>query len=689
MTRALPLLVFAIAALFRFGALDMAAFTYDEADVILRARAVARGDFALAGAQTSWGVQDPPLLVYLHALVARLVSPPGVAVASLGLMALLNSLAVLATYVMVSRFFGRRCGLLAGLLYAVNPWAIYFGRRAWVEVQPLLTVLTLWAALEVVTAARRGHSTLFFVSLAAAVQARLLAVTYAPAALVTLLLGGRSWFSRWTLLGAIGGAALSLPYLYHLVSVRETIAAALAEGNRGVAAAPSLRVLEFTWWFSAGLNLLPTPPRLAGWLDALGLILQVESWLAASLLVGGLAICVNRCIRRDPAWKSYALLLAWTALPLGFVAWQSSTLYLHYLVMVLPLPFVLMALPLERLMGRPAPPAPAPTLSEGRPLPPAPAPTLGEGRREGARRWSGVVLFLAVALPQTAVWIGLQQVLATYYDPDARLERDSPQRFLQTELASESAQRIGTGESYGVEAPLRFWLTVAQKTRAELAAHPRPLLVATAGADPLADDRPARLEAVLGADLGARYQGADSLVVPLGRPALVLVTSGNQLPIRSGRIGRQVAAIGLPKAAPGDQDAAYLIDMPARSPPEWIDSVRAGPSGYGGDNGGPIGLSNQGRVNVGQTLGVLTIWQGPRASFRPSVVLLGPQGQRLVEREEPRRKAVDLAEFDVLFVWHELPVSSRATAGRYSLVVEGLPNTPGGVELGAVDVRAS
>src|SRR4051794_17052663 len=60
-------LVLALAALFRLGALDLASFQYDEADALLRARAVAQGQLALTGAQTSWGVPDPPFQVYLLA----------------------------------------------------------------------------------------------------------------------------------------------------------------------------------------------------------------------------------------------------------------------------------------------------------------------------------------------------------------------------------------------------------------------------------------------------------------------------------------------------------------------------------------------------------------------------------------------------------------------------------------------
>ena len=369
--RAAPWLVFGLALVFRLAALDLAAFGYDEADLVLRARAMAQGQLPLAGTMTSWGIPDPPFQVYLLAPVAL---SPWPVMGTLMFMAVLNALAVLGTYALGARFFGWRFGLLAGLLFAVNPWAIYFGRRGWVQLQPALTVVALWSAFEVVQARRAVGGLPFFLALAANVQARLLAACYAPAALASLALGGRVWASRWSLLGIAGGMLLSLPYALYLVSDRERIAAILAEGNRGVADAPRHGVFEFTWWLAAGVNLLPTPPGLAGWVDTLGAVMRVESWLAAGLALGGLGLCGLRIGRRCPGWRRYALLLTWTILPLGLVAWQSSTVYLHYLVMLFPLPFLLMALPLEALASR-----------------------------RGPLHWLAPLLFLAVAL-LLAIW---------------------------------------------------------------------------------------------------------------------------------------------------------------------------------------------------------------------------------------------------------------------------------------------
>ena len=655
LSRAAPWLVFGLAAVLRLCSLDLAAFTYDDADVMLRARAVAAGQPTSVGALTSWGVPDPPLLIYLLAAVARLPSP---ALATLGLMALINALAVLATYSLAARFFGQRLGVLAGLLYAVNPWAIYFGRRAWSEVQPVLAVMALWAAFEVVVARRDRFALPFLAALVASVQARLVAASYAPAALVALALGGRLWLSRWSLAGLAGGGLLALPYLVYLVGSREQTAAALAEGNRGLSPIPRITVLQFAWWVAAGLNLLPTPARLAPWLDLMGAVLRAEAWLAGGLLLGGLAICLAQCARRRPSWERFALILAWTVLPLGLVAWQSSTIYLHYLVLLLPMLFLLMALPLEALL-RARPPI----------------------------AWLGAILFLGVALPQASAWLALQRTLAIY-DTAETAETSPADRRLIGELSRESAQLIGTGEAYGVEVPLRIWLAAADRTRAELASSgPRELLVSTAGTNPLAEDRPAILESVLGPDLDPHYQPADSLVLPLGRPASLLVTGDVEPPIGPERLGPRKAFIPLPTTSRGSRDGIRLMDLPARSAGDWARTLGAVVH-RSGDPARSVAFMAPDRVHSGESLEVVTLWPGPARGLRPAVALLDPGDQRVPERENPRRRPLDIGADRLLLTRHQVPVASRVAGGDYRLIVEAAPDggLPERFELGTVGV---
>ena len=651
--RAAPWLILGLAGALRLGGLDLAAFTYDDADIVLRARAVAEGRPALTGPQTSWAVPDPPLLVYLAVLATPFPSP---AFASLALFALLNTLTVVGTYLLGARFFGRAVGLSAALLFAVNPWAIYFGRRAWAEVQPGLTLLALWSALEVVSAARARFGLHFFLSLAAGVQVRLVSAALAPAALAALLLGGRRWLSRWSALGILGGVLISLPYAVYLIADRERVTRVLGEGNRGVAARPEHNVLDFTAWIAGGVELLPTPSGLAPWLDQLGLVMAASSTIAVALALAGVAIGLAASLLRRTGWRRHALILAWTVLPLGLVAWQSSTVYLHYLVFLFPSLFLLMAVPLGWLFGG------------------------GLGRR-----LAGVALLLAVALPQLATWLALQRTL-TIYDTNPAVEPTVAESRLIAELARKSDQTIGTGEQYGVETPVRYWLAAVEAARRGLAETGGELLVATEGTDPLSQERPAILEATLGPSLDPRYLQADSLALPLGRPALLLVTSDVDLAVSARRLGAERALVPLPSLARGTRDGIRLYDLPARVFEEWVGVVGA-ERFYPNASLPAVAYDLPDRVRSGETLELISLWRGRDGALFPRVVLVADNGDRLEEQPETRQPA-NVAADEALLTRHELELPRRA-ASTYRVLLEPSPDRPGeAIELGRVSVAA-
>jgi 4-amino-4-deoxy-L-arabinose transferase-like glycosyltransferase len=632
--RALPWLVVGAGLLLRLAALDLAPFTYDDADLVLRARAAASGALALTGAQTSWGVPDPPLQVYLAVPVAWL---PNAALLSVAYFALINGAGVAGFYWVGRRFFGRRLALLATLLLAVNPWALYFGRRAWLEVQPALTLLAFWAALELVVAGRRRLAFLFFLALAAGVQVRLLAAGLAPAAVAALGLGGRAWWTRWSALGLVGGGLLSLPYGWYLFSERERVLAILAEGERGVSV-PRTAVVEFTWWVTAGLNLLPTPPRLLGWLDWLGLLLRLEAWLAAALLLGGALLALFSIVRRRPRARAWALVLGWVMLPLLFIAGQRSTPYLHYAVLVLPAIFLLPALTLDQLWR---------------------LPRVGRGL--------GPILLTALVLPQLLAWLSLERTLAIF-DPNEANEASLQDRRLVTELGRASAQLIGTGESYGVETPLRIWQAVLESTQQAFDEQPRQLLVVADGTNPAAEAQPAVLEAFLAPRLRPRYLAADALVLPLGQPSLLLLTSDVDPAAAPERLGSRRTLVPLPTLGRGTRDGVRLFELPARTPAELSAAVGAVPPSSVAPPG-LVGLALPPRARVGETLLATSVWVGPRQFSRPTLTLLDGQGQRLAEREVGADRLIELGAGEALVLRHSLILPARA-AGDQRIVLE-------------------
>ena len=135
-------LTVALSLALRWWNLPYAEFQYDQAFSLGKAfDMVRRGVIPLAGIHSSVGSAQGPMEIYLLALPAALSQDPLVATAYVGL---LQTIAVGGTYWLGARYFGRGAGLTASFLYAVNPWAVTYGRKIWTpSVMPLFTVLFL------------------------------------------------------------------------------------------------------------------------------------------------------------------------------------------------------------------------------------------------------------------------------------------------------------------------------------------------------------------------------------------------------------------------------------------------------------------------------------------------------------------------------------------------------------------
>src|SRR5215207_10481685 len=128
------LAVLVVASALRLPLPDLTPFGHDEALEAIRARPIWYGARPVESEITSWWIPDPAGLLYFFALAEPFPQP---AVARVLMVSALNVLSVVLCYLFTRRFFGARVGLIAGLLYAANPWAVTFARQPWVITQPL------------------------------------------------------------------------------------------------------------------------------------------------------------------------------------------------------------------------------------------------------------------------------------------------------------------------------------------------------------------------------------------------------------------------------------------------------------------------------------------------------------------------------------------------------------------------
>jgi len=629
-----------LAAVPRLWRVDLAPLRYDDVDVLWRARDVLARGPTLTGPLTSWGVPDPPGSVYLMLPAALAPTPPTAAVVWVGL---LNVAAVVLTYLLAERYHGRAVAFVAGLLFAVNPWAVYFSRRSWAEIAPLFTVVALWAAYEVVVAGRARWAVVFFVALAAQVQIRILALIFGPAALLTVALWPWRWGIRWPALGIALGGLLTVPYLTWVVLNWGEIAAKLAEGNRGVAVVPHHGAAELVLWVGAGFGLLPASSDVAGWLAPLGLVGQGVVALVGLLLVGGCGLAALGAVRRAPGWERALLPVLWLILPIGALVGQSSSVYLHYLVALFPAIFLVTALPLGWLLGRPRLP---------------------------------LVLLGAVAVGLLAAY-QLTVTAAVYRVTEAWELEEPPRappalRFAAVGIPREVSDLLGTGERYGVEPPIRYWQAIADRASAEASASGASQVWILAGdTDPLIAEVPAVLDYLLRPHVEPRFLPADTLIFRMLHPSVV-VELPDLDPIESlDRFGERRGSVPAPSRNNREGLARARITLiPSRGPQGWEALAPSRLVARYDRQIQLLGYRVERQVRAGDDLPVTTLWWlTSRSDARPivSLRLVDANGQ-VVRSEQPERPLPVMDEGDWMVARRDVfSVPSRTPAGQYTL----------------------
>lgn len=330
----IPALLFLLAAYLRLERLWLLEFKRDEAVLADRALSFLEGrSLPLWGNPSGAGVFNPPGFVYLMSLPLAVWSHPLAGSAFLGI---LGALAVVGIHYLGRRYFGSVVGPVAAVLYAVNPWAIWFSRHIWEpdSVQPFVVLffLALYSFVASGSGAALGLSVL---GLAFLTQLHFSTAVLAPVWLVGLFLGRKR--ISWRALGA--GVAISLasyaPYVYGdysrgWVSLQAGLSQPLGQTRVDLEAFHLVRELV------AGFRYF-LPDDLAGRSALATVRLAILRSGEELLLAIGLAAALWLAIRGDARRRSrYALLLAWAIAPLALATRHWMSLHVHYFLTALP-----------------------------------------------------------------------------------------------------------------------------------------------------------------------------------------------------------------------------------------------------------------------------------------------------------------------------------------------------------------
>jgi hypothetical protein len=619
-----------LAAALRLGYLELTEFKLDEALVCNRAAEfVDSGRLPSTGIGSSVGIANPPLAVMLMALPVAVAREP---ILASGFVALLNVGAVLGCFWLGRRYFGDGVGLLAALLFAVSPWAVFYSRKVWAQdMLPPFTVLFFIALFTTVVAERPWALVGAFVALACLVQIHLSALAFIPLLLLVLLIFHKQ--VRIAPLAAGVGLALFLfsPYLLH----DATHGWGNLRGAFAVAGRPAVVSLEAIRY--ALLNIGGEALHaLAGesWLAFLASIVNLRGLdlVEQALFVGGVLFLTiwtfffwrdGREVSVSSRARGFVLLLLWVLVPVLFFLRHSTPVYPHYLIILYPAPHLIIAvLTVEAVRWA----------------------------RERERIVAiGLPLALAVLLIGIAVW-QVYLTLAWY-------------RFVDV---------YPTSGGHG--APVKYAVRAADTVRrlSDEAGNPQ-LIILAQGDDPAYASAPAVFQFMLGGALSPRFVDAQQAVVFPNSELDTAYCLSPDVEDTPAVAWLDRFAVALPAEAVlvrGGPQAYRFYRLPAGAPEHISGQIASDDAPAVFANGVKLlGQQALGEVSPGHTVRLLLWWVAPQTAsdvdYHFFNHLVDEEGRRWGQRDGPGYHARAWRAGDLIVSWFDVEIAADAPPGPF------------------------
>jgi hypothetical protein len=334
------LLVLLVAAVMRFGQAGIVEFFHDDAMLSTLAQEMAAGEsFPLRGINSSTGIPNPPTSVYVMALPFFVNSNPMTAIY---FVMALNVMGVGLLWFIAHRYMGRNIALIAGLAYALNPWAVLYSRKIWAQdfhtpfvlLGILLGLYGFWEA-ENPKASHKWAQVFCLPVLLFAFQIHFAAWALLPvyAAIVLLAWKRISWPS--IAISAVLCVLVLLPYAigfyqtwqHNPGQVRPSAVSTLANRDERF----SLLSIEYLGYLATGLG-METWVAPKNQSEMLAAVPPVQLWW----IIGGMIVIGSaRLVLKD--WRRFApLLLLWAYLPAISLIPQWAGVYPHYFIASIP-----------------------------------------------------------------------------------------------------------------------------------------------------------------------------------------------------------------------------------------------------------------------------------------------------------------------------------------------------------------
>jgi 4-amino-4-deoxy-L-arabinose transferase-like glycosyltransferase len=340
--------ILALAIVLRLGSPGIVEFKTDEANLSVMSLDMVRGrSFPLLGIDSSVGIPNAPVSIYLMAIPYFFSSSPETATS---FVALLGVISVGLMYILVRRYYGPLAAVTAAALYAVGPWAVIFTRKIWAQdLLPVFVLLTIGAALLGFIEGKRWAQLICLPLLTITGQIHYGTFVLIPA-VVYLIVVGRKRLTRYFAFSFVLTLLVVLPYVIGLAQ-----AGLLgAEGLRKFASNPtkpsSLEISANTFAFASdavagtGLTSLTGEKAWPEFSATLPFSTNFFPVLSSTAVGSALWLAYRAVRRRHPRSRiDIAILLWFLATPIAFaVTW--TQVYIHYMIPFLMAGFVVIGI---------------------------------------------------------------------------------------------------------------------------------------------------------------------------------------------------------------------------------------------------------------------------------------------------------------------------------------------------------
>ena len=364
------LIVF-VAGFLRLYGIDTTEFDDDQAAVFRMAHdAVSHGLLVATSNIASIHIYNPPAIIYFFMLPAAFSADPLWGAVMVGV---LMTFSVLLTYIFVRRYYGRGAATIAALLYAVAARPIFYSRFIWNQnLLPIFTILFLFTLFWGVVERKKGWLAPAIFLLGILIQLHATGIMMAFPLCVALLLAPKTLRWRDLLFGSVALSISYFPYLLWEVSTNFVDVRTLLTVTKQPVFYDNKAWTFYQLFLSPyDYNNLPDKHTL------LGSLVPALSWtldVMTVLVIGGVIVALLSVFwfrptvpspaepshtkktvwsrignfmtlpRANPYRSGLLLLLVWQIVPLLVLTRHSIGLYAHYIIILMPGPFVLIGL---------------------------------------------------------------------------------------------------------------------------------------------------------------------------------------------------------------------------------------------------------------------------------------------------------------------------------------------------------